>query len=217
MSSSCSPCKFKLVNYPISPLLTLLPPKLIHGLTANLLQASSSSSAACTHKYVCKSTNYIYKTHYTHSASTPMPTQLIIQKSLCIHTNTPLHSKPVNILSDMQEERHYLPSSAWSRNRMSSPAHAHRDTHTQTHTFTHSLTGRGRERKGEQESQREREIRRKARVRRMHKRVKEQQENATAKETIRRRRKEKRRRRVYSCTYGAVLNRTRMTEVCASV
>ena len=48
-------------------------------------------------------------------------------------------------------------------------------------------------------------------------REKEWKGNATAKETIRRRRrrrKKRRRRRVYSRTYGAALNHTRMTEVC---
>lgn len=117
-----------------------------------LLQASSSSSPAahtCTIMYARAQIIFKKHTHCTRNASTPVSTQLIIQNIikqahkllLLTHTlshRTP-HSKPVNILSDMQEERHYLPSSAWSRNRMSSPAHAHKNTHTFTQTHTHTL------------------------------------------------------------------------------
>lgn len=61
----------------------------------------------------------------------------------------------------MQEERHYLPSSAWSRNRMSSPAHAH----TNTHFYTLANCERVSEEGWARERERENAIRREGRSR----------------------------------------------------
>lgn len=61
----------------------------------------------------------------------------------------------------MQEERHYLPSSAWSRNRMSSPAHAH----TNTHFYTLANCERVSEEGWAREWERENAIRREGRSR----------------------------------------------------
>lgn len=97
----------------------------------------------------------------------------------------------------MQEERHYLPSSAWSRNRMSSPAHAH----TNTHFYTLANCERVSEEGWAREWERENAIRREGREQEGCRRQREWRGNATARETMRRRRV---RRRAYSCTYGDV-------------
>lgn len=133
-----------------------------------------------------------------------MPTQLIIQNpSLIKHGHKrPPHTQPSTLKtckhSDMQEERHYLPSSAWSRNRMSSPAHAHTNTHFYTLANCERVSEEGWAREWERE--RENAIRREGRSRKDAE-DREWRGNATARETMRRRRV---RRRAYSCTYGDV-------------
>lgn len=132
-----------------------------------LLQAQSSSlAAAYTRSNMYARAPIIFQnTHSPRNASTPSEHKTLLNRHtiyFCKHIHTCIctdirtqHFEPVNILSDMQEKRYYLPSSALSRNRMSSSAHARKNAHTHSHFYT--LAVGGWVRKWEEKSVRENE------------------------------------------------------------